>query len=126
MGNGYFDGRKLHFVVSAAFNLADPDFARWTGVLEQMSADLHAATFGQVQVGTVWFADGNRAIADADVLLIDLKGARGESRQRTAGSASPQVVRLVDDVFVYPRRRCTSSPTTSGISATSTQSRPCL
>jgi uncharacterized protein YegL len=104
MGSGYFDGQKLHFVVSAEFDLTDPDFARWTGVLERMSADLHTATFGQVQVGTVWFADRNRAIADADVLLIDLGGTPGESSATQGGFGEPlRLVRLVDDVFKDPR-----------------------
>jgi hypothetical protein len=81
MGNGYFDGQKLHFVATAVFDLApgNPDEVVWRARLEQTSADLHQATLGQAQIGTVYLADGGVGFADAEVLLVDQQGTSSGS-----------------------------------------------
>lgn len=71
MGNGFFDGRKLHMVVSAQFLFTGLDEQNWKDALEEASQRLHTATLGQVQFGTVYLADEAFGTRDAEIALAD-------------------------------------------------------
>lgn len=101
MGNGYFDGQRLHFVATAVFDLlpGSPDEVAWRTVLENTSADLYRATLGQVQFGTVYLADNGVALPDADMLLVE-QPAPAESSASVGGFGRPgHAVSLVGDAF---------------------------
>jgi|SRR5262245_49096381 len=89
IGNGYFDGGKLHFVVAALYNFTGTDEADCIDVLQRTSIFLHQATLGQVQFGTIFLADGTLAIADAEVLL-DKVNATSSSTRATLAVQGPR------------------------------------
>lgn len=103
MGYGYFDGAKLHFVASAEFDLVpgSPDDVAWRTVLEQTSLDLHVATLGQAQFGTIRLGVLSRlALQDAEVLLV---AGPGESSGTYGLFGQPGVVfRLLGDAITRP------------------------
>jgi uncharacterized protein YegL len=80
MGNGYFDGRKLHFVVAALYEFTGTDEGDCIDILQRASIFLHQATLGQVQFGTIFLADNTLAIADAEALLIPERGTTSSTR----------------------------------------------
>src|SRR5690349_15598626 len=58
-------------VISAQFKFAGQDESEWKAALQEASRNLHTATLGQVQFGTVYLADEAFGIRDAEVALIN-------------------------------------------------------
>lgn len=100
MGNGYFDGRKLHFTVAALYQFIGTDEADCIDALTDASSFLHKATLGQVQFGTIFLADNTLAVADAEILLLKDASTSGST---TGGFGEVgRAMSLMDDTRTQP------------------------